>query len=169
MFSALMYANGLALTANGSNITIGDNNPPDPPTNSQIARIAESLIGLTAGIRYTALGVNFNRFRPDPTAAEYLLNEFIQPGRAAYEGQSPIGIVVAFRYQRTNAILQATAQSGEVQLVGKPTSEKGLLVGANYHVDLGKSDPAAAAARVSPVFGDCLRDFEHFTQTLFAF
>lgn len=161
--SLVKYQNGIAISVEQEKLQVVDNEPGDP-VSSQVPEIAERYTRTLPYTRYTGVGINVNGF-VETADAKAILERFVAPG-PWNEGELQASAVgVRFVYAVLGTRLRIAFDGGAVQKTGGP-SRSGVVIAANYHVDLSGPDLAAELSTAIRRYSTCCLKFHEIVETI---
>ncbi|MEO7190074.1 MAG: hypothetical protein ABI051_03360 [Vicinamibacterales bacterium] len=130
--------------------------------------VAAAYVAALPKVKYTGVGCNPIAFKEQGEAATYLLDRFVQPGAWNSGSQRPTDAELQFRYQRAGLNMRATLSAGTVtrevtRMEGEThtTVRHGILVRANYHIDVDGAETCLAAIGR---FSELMTDFSSYVE-----
>jgi len=136
VFAMVKYKNGIVFNVEESKFQVIDNKIPDDIKNSMVAGLAFKYIEKLPHVCYTAVGINFNGFISCSNPEAILMDMFLTPGSGDYDGCQPDAFGLRLIYNLPDSRLRLQCDIGKVKHGNQKSERKGLLVDANYHMNL---------------------------------
>jgi hypothetical protein len=132
--SILRYDNGLNLLVEPSRAQILLDKPSRDLTNTPLTDVTNNVLRRLGKVRHTAVGTNFTAIIEDEAAAEVLQATFLKDNVLHFGEVKGIGFL--FTYVRPEDTLNLNYATGNAKFENDVHEYVGILVTANYHVDL---------------------------------
>lgn len=159
------YKNGVSYLQEGGKVQLIDGNPPERVESSPIAELSLLLARELRAVAYVAVGVNFSAFIEMTDAERFLSERFLRPGPWERGGVVPSALAMRLGYQEQHGSAQVSLEAGTAK---KPTDREprpGLVIGANYHTDIGERGFPAVEEAVA-AFAQRAADFRDLADQL---
>lgn len=135
VFAIVKYKNGVVFNVEENRFQVTDNQIRGNIRESQVANLACKYAEKLPHVRYNAVGINFNGFIECAEADSTVVRQFLKRNSADFNGGSPQALGLRLVYNLPDARLLLTLDGGKVN-VGTDKERSGILVNANYHMDL---------------------------------
>jgi hypothetical protein len=145
--SVVKYSNGLVFIGEPNRIQILSGNPKEIDIAS-LADIVTKVVQKLAYVRHTAAGVNITGFIEHSQATQFLLDRFVKQGFWTDE-QTPKEVKLALTYPADEVMLTLNYASGAAKLAPEQQKKDGIVVTANYHMEISISLTLEASVRVA--------------------
>ncbi len=139
VFAMVRYKNGIVFNVQENNFQVTENKIKDDFRNSQAADLARKYAEKLPHVNYSAVGVNFSGFIECAEADSTVIRQFLKRNSANFNGGSPQALGLRLVYNIPDARLRLSLDAGKVN-VGTEKERSGILVSANYHMDLPDSN-----------------------------
>lgn len=137
----VVYEEGISIVADFARLQFIDTILERIPENSPIPGITVRYIQTLPHVRYTSCGINFAGhflFSDIESARSFISEKFIKPGPWLPQNEAT-DIGVTFTYSIENTKKTVSLKPGEIQK-SDGTVFSGILVNANYHLDITEGD-----------------------------
>ncbi len=135
VFAVVKYKNGIVFNVVENKFQVTDNKIKDDFRKSEVSDLACKYAEKLPHVHYTAVGVNFNGFIESAEAKSIVMEQFLKPNAADFNGISPETLGLRVVYKLPDARLVLSLDGGKAN-VGTEKERSGILVNANYHMDL---------------------------------
>lgn len=139
IFAIVRYKNGIVFNVQENNFQVTENKIKDDFRNSQVADLARKYAEKLPHVNYSAVGVNFSGFIECAEVGSTVIRQFLKRNSANFNGGSPQALGLRLVYNLPDARLRLSLDGGKVN-VGTEKEKSGILVNANYHMDLPDSN-----------------------------
>ena len=135
VFAIVRYKNGIVFNVEENKFQVTDNKIKDDFKKSQVSDLACKYAEKLPHVHYSAVGVNFNGFIECAEAESTVIRQFLRRNSANFNGCSPQALGLRLVYNLPDARLRVSLDGGKVN-GGTEKERSGVLVNANYHMDL---------------------------------
>lgn len=140
VFAMVKYKNGIVFNVQENNFQVTENKIEDDFRNSQVADLACKYAQKLPYVHYSAVGVNFSGFIECSNPEKTVIEQFLKTKSADFNDIQPKALGLRFVYDLPDARLRLSLDAGIVKRPGSEKERNGLLVNANYHMDLPDSN-----------------------------
>ena len=134
-YSLVKYKNGISFEIDNIRLRVLQEPAPTDVSSSLIPKLVVDYITKLPHVPYSAVGINFDSILVNSEPEKYLINRFISKG-PWNEGETLLkSVAIRFVYPIENAILNLSCQPG-VSKLEKEQESSGIIINANYHLDL---------------------------------
>jgi hypothetical protein len=139
VFAIVRYKNGIVFNVEENKFQVTDNKIKDDLRKSQVSDLACKYAEKLPHVHYNAVGVNFNGFIECAESDSTVIRQFLKRNSANFNGGSPQALGLRLVYNLPDARLRLSLDGGKVN-AGTEKERSGILVNANYHMDLPDSN-----------------------------
>jgi len=97
-----------------------------------------------------------------------IIEQFLKPGAWNNDSLIPNGLGVRLVYSVKPGILRLSIDSGKIRRPASSPERSGIVLSANYHVDLSGSDLVEDAAKAIAFYKQHCKHFAEITKTIFS-
>jgi len=133
------YENGIVFNVDGNKLQVTDNHIKNAK-NAIVADLANKYIQKLPHVSYKAVGINFNGFVVCKNAESLILEKFLRPGSGNFNKTQPSTLGLRFLYKLPRTKLSLNCDAGKIKRNESDEDIEGLLVKANYHMDLSEEN-----------------------------
>lgn len=169
VFAIVRYKNGIVFNVEENKFQVTENKIKDDSRNSQVASLAYKYAEKLPHVHYSAVGVNFNGFIECAKAESTVIRRFLKRNSANFNGGSPQALGLRLVYNLPDARLRLSLEVGKVN-VGTEKERSGILVNANYHMDLpdsNRENRIKGIQKATSLFTQHYDDFIKMTGSIF--
>lgn len=171
VFAIVKYKNGIVFNVEENKFQVTDNKIKDDLiVKSQVSDLACKYAEKLPHVHYSAVGVNFNAFIECADADSTVIRQFLKRNSADFNGGSPQALGLRLVYKLPDARLLLSLDGGKVS-VGTEKERIGILVNANYHMDLpdnSKENRIKGVQKATSLFTQHYDNFVKVTGSVFA-
>lgn len=136
VFAVVKYKNGIVFNVDETKLQVTQNQPTDDITQSQPATLTCKYVQKLPHVKYLAVGINFQVFIECANPEKFVMDRFLKPGIADFEGTHLEASGLRFVYSLPSTRLRISLDSGKVNPPNNAKQRSGILIDANYHMDL---------------------------------
>jgi hypothetical protein len=170
-FAMVKYENGIILTVEESKFQVIDNQINKHKTESLIPTIAAAYTKNLPHVHYESVGTNFQAIVLCEKSEDRLARHFLISRSAMIQDMQPKGVGLRLVYDVMCSRLRISLDAGEAK-AGSEEKKIGIIIDANYHVELQPVTNESAIEGISKVaskFGEYMQHFEKTVEGLLAF
>ena len=162
------YKNKIVFTVQENRFQVGQDEPDDDIAKSPLPELTRKYTEKLPHVEYQAVGINFKGFieHKDPQTA--IMRRFLKPSVAEFDDKSPEASSFRFLYSLDSTRLRLSFDSGKIKSPDNTSERSGLMVDANYHVDLGLNNIQEGISRATSLYSDHYSHFVKATKCLLA-
>lgn len=169
VFAIVRYKNGIVFNVEENKFQVTENKIKDDFRNSQVASLACKYAEKLPHVHYSAVGVNFNGFIECAETESTVIEQFLKPNAADFNGISPEALGLRIVYNLPDARLRLSLDGGKVD-AGSEKERSGILISANYHMVMPEGDTTekiGAIKRATSLFSKHYDNFIKVTRSIF--
>jgi hypothetical protein len=136
VFAMVKYKNGIVFNVEQNKFRVSRDELKDDVGESQLPDLACKYVQKLPHVNYQALGINFKGFIECAESEKLVMDRFLKPGIADFNGAHPQASGFRFVYRLNDVRLRLSFDSGKVKLADNENERSGILIDANYHLDL---------------------------------
>lgn len=136
VFGMVKYKNGIVFNVMENRFQVGQEELKDEVGESQVPALACKYVQKLPHVKYESVGINFKGFIEWADPEILVMDRFLKPGIADFNGAHPKASGFRFVYQLDDVRLRLTFDSGKVKHAESENERNGILIDANYHMDL---------------------------------
>lgn len=136
VFAMVKYKNGIVFNVEQNKFRISKDELKDDVGESQLPALACKYVQKLPHVKYQALGINFTGFIECTESEKVVMDRFLKPGIADFNGAHPQASGFRFVYRLNDVRLRLSFDSGKVKRADDENERSGILIDANYHMDL---------------------------------
>jgi hypothetical protein len=140
VFAMVKYKNGIVFHVEQNRFRVSRDEPKDDVRESLLPALACKYVQKLPHVKYQALGINFKGFIECAEPEKLVMDRFLKQGAADFNNMRPEASGLRFVYRLDNVRLRLSIDSGKVQHVDSVNEHSGILIDANYHMDLAGYD-----------------------------
>jgi hypothetical protein len=170
-FAMVKYENGIVLTVEESKFQVIDTQINKHKTESPISNIAAEYTKILPHVHYESVGTNFQAIVLCEKSEERLAQHFLISRSAMIQDMQPKSVGLRLVYDVMGSRFRISLDAGEAK-AGSEEKKVGIIIDANYHVELQTITDKSAIEGISKVaskFCEYMRHFEKTVEGLLAF
>lgn len=136
VFGMVKYKNGIVFNVQENRFQVGQNELKDDVGECQVPALARKYVQKLPHVKYQAVGINFKGFIECADPETLVMDRFLKPGIADFNGAHPEASGFRFVYHLDDVRLRLSFDSGKVKGADGEKERSGILIDANYHMDL---------------------------------
>ena len=136
VFALVKYKNGIVFNVEENRFQVTDNEIKDDLKKSQVSELAYKYAEKLPHVHYSAVGVNFSGFMECANPESTIIDQFLKTSSADFNNSKPKALGLRFIYNLPDARLRLSLDTGTVKRLDIEKQRNGILVNANYHMDL---------------------------------
>lgn len=162
--SIVKFDNGIVFTVESSKLQVLQNDPPEKLHEADVESLADKYIETLPHVRYTAVGVNFTAFVEMVNPSHFLMDRFLKNGAWNDDERTPSTLSVRLVYPVEPGELRISCNAGEIEPGGSSPTKDGILVNANFHLDV--DDPNQTKDAIALFPKRCTQFAEYIQRTI---
>jgi len=162
VFAAVKYKNGIVFIVEENKFQVRRDELKDDVGESLLPVLARKYVQKLPHVKYQAVGINFKGFIECAEPERIVMNLFLKPGIADFNGIQPEASGFRFVYRIDDIRLRLSFDSGKVKRADSENERNGMLVDANYHIDLGGHNIHQEIECATSLYAE---HYDHFIQT----
>ena len=168
VFAMVKYKNKIVFTVQENRFQVGQDEPDDDMAKSTLPELTRKYTEKLPHVEYQAVGINFKGFieHKDPQTA--IMKRFLKPSVAEFDDKSPEASSFRFVYSLDSTRLRLSFDSGKIKSPDNTNERSGVMVDANYHVDLDLNNIQEGISRATSLYSDHYSHFVKATKCLLA-
>jgi len=136
VFAMVKYKNGIVFNVEQNKFRVSRDELKDDVGESQLPALACKYVQKLPHVKYQALGINFTGFIECAESEKLVMDRFLKPGIADFNGAHPQASGFRFVYRLNDIRLRLSFDSGKVKRADNENERSGILIDANYQMDL---------------------------------
>jgi len=162
-FSIVKYKNGISFTIDNNRLQVLQAPPTKSIPDSEIPNLAIKYIEKLPHVRYTTVGINFGAILYESEPGKYLMNKFLKRGTWNEDETTMKTLGLKLVYPFENGILSLSCDPGNLKKGEAAQIIRGIIVKANYHIELGDGNVLSKAKETILTFPD---KFQHLQKVM---
>jgi hypothetical protein len=163
VFAMVKYKNNIVFNVDENRFQIRQEDPKNDIAKSQIPVLVCKYVKKLPHVKYQSVGINFNGFIECTDPEKFIMNRFLKPGIADFNGAHPEASGFRFVYRFDDVRLRLSFDSGKVRRSEKENERTGILVDSNYHSDLAGNDIYQEIEKATFLYSV---HYDHFTKAI---
>jgi len=168
VFAMVKYKNGIVFNVEENKFQVGQNDLEDDAGKSQVPVLACKYVQKLPHVKYLAVGFNFKGFIERAQPEALIMALFLKPGIADLNGAHPEASGFRFVYRLNDVRLRLSFDSGKVKRAGNENERNGILIDANYHVDLAGQNIHQEIEKATSLYSQYYGHFTMATRSILA-
>jgi hypothetical protein len=168
VFAMVKYKNGIVFNVDENKFQVGQNEPKDDIGESQVPALACKYVQKLPHVRYQAVGINFKGFIERAKPERLVMDRFLKPGIADFDGKHPEASGFRFVYHLDHVRWRLSFDSGKVKVPPSEHERNGILIDANYHTDLAGHNVHQEIEAATSLYAEHYNHFIKATQSILA-
>jgi len=164
--SIVKFDNGIIFTVESSKLQVLQNDPPEELDKAQVAELADKYIAALPHVRYSAVGVNFVAFAQTDAPEKFLIDRFLKSGSWNNDECVPSTLGVRLVYPAEPGELRFSCNAGSIEPASGSTAKQGIIVNANFHLDIRGSNWTDGAKTAISLFGTRCTQFTDYIKRI---
>jgi len=140
VFAMVKYKNGIILSVEENRFQVRREEMQEDVEKSQLPVLACKYVQKLPHVKYQAVGINFKGFIECDTPEALVMDRFLKPGIANFNDTHPEASGFRFVYKLDDVRLRLSFDSGKIKRADSENERSGILIDANYHMDLAGHD-----------------------------
>lgn len=136
VFGMVKYKNGIVFNVMENRFQVGQEELKNDVEECQVPALACKYVQKLPHVKYEAVGINFKGFIECADSEKIVMNRFLKPGIASFNGVNPKASGLSFVYHLDDVRLRLSFDSGKVKHAENEKERNGILIDANFHMDL---------------------------------
>jgi hypothetical protein len=136
VFAMVKYKNGILFNVGENKFQVSQNDVEDEADKSLVPKLVCKYVQKLPHVKYQAVGINFKGFIERAEPELLIMARFLKPRIADLNGTHPEASGFRFVYRLDDVRLRLSLDSGKVKRGGSEKEHNGILIDANYHMDL---------------------------------
>ena len=136
VFAMVKYKNGIVFNVEQNRFQVGRDELKDDVEESHLLALACKYVQKLPHVKYESVGINFKGFIECADPEKFVMDRFLKAGIADFNGAHPQASGFRFVYQLNDVRLRLLFDSGKVKRTDNENERSGILIDANYHMDL---------------------------------
>jgi len=161
------YKNGIVFNVDENKFQVIENKIKDDFRKSQVSNLACKYAQKLPHVNYKAVGINFKGFVECVKPETIVINRFLKPDVANFNGNQPKALGLRIVYELADARLRLSCDSGKVKRAENEKERDGILIDANYHMDLPGNDVRKEIKESTSLFSKYCDNFVKVTGNVF--
>lgn len=167
VFAIVKYKNGIVFNVDENKFQVTDNQIKDDFRKSQVSDLACKYAQKLPHVNYKAVGINFKGFVECAKPETIIIDRFLKPGVANFNSNRPKAFGLRIVYELADARLRLSCDSGRVKRAENEKERNGILIDANYHMDLPGNDVREEIKEAILLFSEYCDNFVNVTGNVF--
>jgi len=168
VFAIVKYKNGIVFNVDENKFQVTENQIKDDFRKSQVSDLACKYAQKLPHVNYKAVGINFKGFVECVKPETIVIDRFLKPGVANFNSNQPTALGLRIVYELKDARLRLSCDSGKVKHAENEKERKGILIDANYHMDLPGNDVRKEIREATSLFSQYCDNFVNVTGNVFS-
>ena len=136
VFGMVKYKNGIVFNVMENRFQVTKEELKNDVGECQVPALACKYVQKLPHVKYEAVGINFKGFIECADPETLVMDRFLKPGIADFNGAHPKASGFRFVYQLDDVRLRLSFDPGKVKRAEGENERNGILIDANYHMDL---------------------------------
>jgi hypothetical protein len=167
VFAIVKYKNGIVFNVDENKFQVNDNQIKDDFRKSPISDLARKYAQKLPHVNYKAVGINFKGFVECAKPQTIVIDRFLKPGIANFNDNKPKALGLRIVYELPNVRLRLSCDSGKIKNADNEKEREGILIDANYHMDLPGNEIREEIRVATSQFSQYCDDFVNVTGNVF--
>jgi len=168
VFAMVKYKNGIIFNVEENRFQVRRDELKDDVAKSQLPVLACKYVQKLPHVKYQAVGINFKGFIECADPEILVMDHFLKPGIADFKGAHPEASGFRFVYNLDNVRLRLSFDSGKVKRAEDENERSGILIDANYHIDLAGNNIPQEIERATALYSVHYNHFTKATRSILA-
>lgn len=168
VFAMVKYKNGIVFNVEENRFQVRRDELKDDVGESQLPALACKYVQKLPHVKYQAVGINFKGFIECADPETLVMGRFLKPGIADFNGAHPEASGFRFVYQLDDVRLRLSFDSGKVKRADSENERSGILIDANYHMDLAGRNIHQEIERATSLYSVHYNHFTKATRSILA-
>jgi len=168
VFAMVKYKNRVVFTVQENRFQVEQGEPDDDIAKSPLPELTLKYTEKLPHVEYHAVGINFKGFieHSDPQTA--IMKRFLKPSVAEFDDKCPEASAFRFVYSLDSTRFRLSFDSGKVKSTDNTNERSGVMVDANYHVDLDLNNIQEEIKKATSLYSEHYSHFVKATKCLLA-
>ena len=136
VFAMVKYKNGIVFNVDENRFQVIKEELKNDVGKSQVPMLVCKYVKKLPHVKYQAVGINFKGFIECDNPETLVMDRFLKAGIADFNGTRPEASGFRFVYRLGDIRLRLSFDSGKVKRAKSENERTGILIDANYHLDL---------------------------------
>lgn len=168
VFAMVKYKNGIVFNVDENRFQVRRDEIKDNVRESQLPALACKYVKKLPHVKYQAVGINFKGFIECADPETLIMNRFLKPGIADFNGARPEASGFRFVYQLDDVRLRLSFDSGKVKRADSENERSGILIDANYHTDLAEHNIHQEIEKATSLYSEHYKHFIRANESILA-
>ena len=168
VFAMVKYKNGIVFNVEQNRFQVRRDELKDGGAESKLPILASKYVQKLLHVKYQAVGINFKGFIEYADPETLVMDRFLKPGTADFSGARPEASGFRFVYQLDNVRFRLSFDSGKVKRADSDSERSGILIDANYHMDLAGHNIHHEIERATSLYSEHYKHFIRATKSILA-
>lgn len=163
VFAMVKYKNSIVFNVDENKFLVRQEELKNDVGKSQIPVLACKYVKKLPHVKYQSVGINFKGFIECTDPEKLIMNRFLKPGVADFDGAHPEASGFRFVYRFDDVRLRLSFDSGKVKRAENENERTGILIDSNYHMDLSGNNIQQEIERATSLYSV---HYDHFTKAI---
>lgn len=163
-FSVVKFKSGVVFLVDSETLQVSQDPGHNNPSEFDVPRCVQKYIESLPDVPYTALGINFDALVDCDEPEQFLIKNFLCPGKWNDGNQLLEALSIKLVYMKDKWRLTISLEPWPI--IKTRESIKGIAVSGNYHLDLSSDDHLLETINAIDAFYSQRDDFEGFVRSI---